>query len=105
MTLMPWSVNELIDVYNATRSGHFFDPDTMRFFRSRVSGRFKRVSDRMAYFITTERGPVEGSKRRASIRRAEVTPQGKIAINTVGEFNRMTLQQAARELERMEREP
>ena len=66
---MPWNSQDLVSLYNDTASGHFFDRDTMRFFRSRVTENFRRLSDTEAVFITTECGPSIGSKRLATVRR------------------------------------
>jgi hypothetical protein len=60
---------------NAAHGHHFFEPDTMRFFRSRVlagvyGGR---------YFVTSERAP--GAARRYTVRRADEYG----AISTAGE--------------------
>jgi hypothetical protein len=58
---------------------YYFSPDTMRFFKSRVSSRVYPVSDG-AYFVTSEKGP--NRIRAYSVRLAK--DSGK--ISTVGEF-------------------
>lgn len=96
----------LVKLYNETNSGHFFDKSTMKFFKSRVSGEFKRIDDKTAYFITTEQGPVSGSKRLATVRKATIEDFrrddgrliSKVNIETVGEFNRLTMSQAKKVL-------
>lgn len=99
---IPYNTEDLIRQYIQTPSGHFFDKDTMRFFRSRATCNYRRLSDTKALFITTEQGPAPGSKRLASIRIATLTEYiredgrlcHKIKIETVGEFNSMTLARA-----------
>lgn len=103
---MPYGTDELIDLYNRTSSGHFFDRDTMRFFKSRVTGYFRRLSDTEALFITTERGPLATSKRMATVRRATIVNStredgalvSKFEIETVGEFNAVSLYKAKKYL-------
>lgn len=108
MRYIAWSSQELVNQYKYLSSGHFFDKDTMRFFNSRITENYKRVSDTVAYFITTERAP--NGKRKATIRKAELVQyirasdgfaKEKIEINTVGEFNKLTLAQAKRELNKI----
>ena len=42
----------------AEAAGHkFFEPATMRFFRSRLCGRPYQAADGSAFFVTSERGP------------------------------------------------
>lgn len=105
MTKIAYGSDELIIQYNYLSSGHFFDKDTMRFFKSRITGNYRRLSNTEALFITTERGPLEGSKRLATIRRAKLVTYiresdnrecQKITINTEGEFNSLSLAQAKR---------
>jgi DNA replication protein DnaD len=101
---MPYVSRDLVDLYNHTSSGHFFDKDTMRFFKSRLTDNFKRIDDKNAYFITTEKGPMETSKRMATIRKATIVDVirdngnmiSKIEIDTVGDFNKLTLARAVR---------
>jgi hypothetical protein len=103
-----WGSKELVNQYNYYSSGHFFDADTMRFFKSRVTDNYRRLSDTEAVFITTERGPSD--IRKATIRRAKLVEYVresdgrqclKVEIDTVGEFNGMTLAKAKRELEKL----
>ena len=91
--------DHLIDQYNYHSSGHFFDADTMRFFKSRVTSNYKRVSDTVAYFITTEKRCFDDYTRVATIRRAElvsyIREDGreclKIKIETVEDGARVSL--------------
>ena len=102
---MVYSTEELIHLYNDTSSGHFFDRSAMRFFKSRITGHFKRTDDKTAYFITTERGPLD-SKRMATLRRATIedftgddgVTRSKIVIDTMIGFNRLTMYQAKKAL-------
>ena len=70
-------INEVVDD-NKAAGQHFFSPDTMRFFGSRVG---KRLYGGM-YFVTSEKLPHSGEARRYTVRRA--LPDGGIV--TVGEF-------------------
>ncbi len=103
MSTIAWNSKELIDQYNYLSSGHFFDRDTIRFFKSRITDNYRRLSDTEALFITTEKGP--DNVRKATIRRAKLIKYTresdgreceKITIDTVGEFNTLTLAQAKR---------
>ena len=103
-----WSSKELIAQYNDLSSGYFFEPDTMRFFKSRITEQYRRMDDKTAYFITTERGP--SGERKATVRRAvlidyERKTDGrlcqKIVIDTVGEFNTLSLAQAKRAMTKL----
>jgi len=103
-----WGSKELINQYQYLSSGHFFDRDTMRFFNSRITENYRRVSDIEALFITTEKAPMNGI-RRATIRRAKLVSYvresdgrhcQKIAIEVVGDYGTMSLAQAKRALDR-----
>lgn len=67
---------------NRQPSGHWFDADTMRFFRTRVSSctQWPEGEDGPAYFITTEKPP--HGRRRSSVR--VMDPDG--VIETIGPF-------------------
>jgi hypothetical protein len=93
---------ELVNQYNQTSSGHFFDRGTMRFFNSKLTSNYKRLDDNNALFITTEKSPWENT-RKATVRHAELVKYTrehddrvcyKLVINTVGEFNTLSLYQA-----------
>lgn len=101
-----WGTKELVNQYNYLSSGRYFDKGTMRFFNSRITENYKRISDTEALFITTERAPHD-TVRHATIRRAKLVSYvresdkrvcEKIEINTVGEFNVLSLAQAKRRL-------
>lgn len=74
---------------------HFFDPDTLRFFSSRVSEQLYRVDSSRGYFVTSEQnvgyGPRLYSVRAYEIR-APHTPRPAreldeiLETHTVGEF-------------------
>ena len=99
---IPWNADDLIRLYNYTSSGHWFDRDTMRFFRTRITSQYRRIDDSTALFITTELGPSITSKRLATVRKAEIQAYTRddgrecirVTINTVGEFNGLTMYQA-----------
>lgn len=69
---------------NRDKGHHWFDPSTLRFFRSRFG---KRVYG-ARYFVSSEQGP--GMPRRYSVRIAH--DDGRVC--TVGEFNSMTRSEA-----------
>jgi hypothetical protein len=52
---------------------YFFSPDTMRFFKSRVSAGVKRTADGWL-FVTSEQGP--HSERRYTVRKCSYTDTG-----------------------------
>jgi len=90
-----WDSHELVNQYNYLSSGHFFDKDTMRFFSSRVTDQYRRLSDTEALFITTEINKDFQTNRKATIRRATLVEYVresdqrvcyKINIETVGDF-------------------
>lgn len=67
---------------NARNGMHFFSPDTLRFFRSRVSARiYRRADGRRAYFVTSEKA--RGCPRRYTVR---YTDDGGATIHTAGKF-------------------
>jgi hypothetical protein len=85
------------DVIAANRAigNHWFEPSTMRFFKTRIeSGAVARYDDdgkpTRARFITSEKGP--DGVRKYSVREAQ--PDG--TIDTVGEFQQYRTRDAAR---------
>jgi hypothetical protein len=82
-----WTIND-IKTAVLVRGSHWFDPDTMRFFKTRVlEGVYQGAGG--VYFVTSEKGPSEA--RKYSVRK--FTPD-TADISTVGEFNEMTRAQA-----------
>lgn len=77
------------DVVHANHNAgfHFFDDDTLRAFRSRIG----QTLHAGRYFVTSEVGPAEGSRRRWTIR--EVKPDARIV--TVGHNGAYASSQAA----------
>jgi hypothetical protein len=103
---MAYNVSQLINDYECTSSGHFFKKDTMRFFKSKVLGEFKRLDDRNALFITSEVNP-SGNKA-YTIRHATMSNKYeysdtlmKIDIDTVGEFHSLGKSEAIRLLKHL----
>lgn len=68
---------------NEAAGQYWFEPATMRFFRSRVAGHGYAANDRpdVVFFVTSEKGP--GGVRRYSVR---VALDGGRNIETAGEF-------------------
>lgn len=91
------NTKEIIETARATGS-HFFDPDTMRFFGSRINaalygGRF---------FVSSEQhrsmwgSPAWGGARRYTVRVARYVPgDDTLQIDTVGEFGEHATRAAA----------
>jgi hypothetical protein len=68
---------------------HFFDADTMRFFKSRIGSQvFPSARQGVTYFTTSEKGPDE--VRRYSVKRLK-----GCELDTVGEFQEHRTQAAA----------
>lgn len=82
----------LIRERNAASGGHWFDADTLKFFRSRLpTGVVGRV-DNTAWFVTSEAGPFGRGPRAYTVRRADVATGH---VDTVGEFRGYSTRGAA----------
>jgi hypothetical protein len=78
------------EYYKLNPTGHWFSPNTMRFFKSKLAD-YGYLKGDSAFFISSEKGPFSTDKRRYSVREFNrVTGD----IKTVGEFNEMTSYQA-----------
>lgn len=75
------SIQEIEKLYSPGIGRHWFDADTMRFFRTRLADCGYKAADGTIYFASTEKNP--SGVRKGSIRR--FMGPGKIA--TVGEFH------------------
>lgn len=71
-----FTIQEIKDA-NKAAGQHWFSPDTMRFFRCRVSGPV--IAN---LFVSSEQGPGWDEPRRYTIRRANADG----SIDTIGEF-------------------
>ncbi len=80
--IMGSNITELYNAYKNTKSGHFFDDATMDFFGSRLTYEFRRLSDKAALFITSEKRGFEDTRRTNNLRLAVIN-DGKINISTV----------------------
>lgn len=69
--------------------GHWFSPDTMRFFQSRVSEQVYQGMNKV-YFVSSERNGYH-SPRRFTVRVFDCETK---SIDTVGEFNQLSRYQA-----------
>ena len=93
-----YSVEDIKRDYEHRSHGHFFDKSAMRFFRSRLTSHFKKISDTEYLFITTEQAPHD--VRRANVRKCTVTIDPskfcgyRLNIDTYGLFNYYTVYQA-----------
>lgn len=97
---MPNNIDDLVSAYKVTKSGHFFDENTMEFFKSKLTPYFVRLSDKEALFITTEKRCFEDPRRVASVRRAKINGD-KINIST--EKHQVTLFMAKKHLSIMQK--
>lgn len=85
-------------------NGHWFDPDSMRFFRSRVGEVAYEAADGRRYFVSSERfmpsrGPA--APRNYTVRVQSTTGD----IDTVGEFQGYATRRAAdKEAQRLAKE-
>ncbi len=81
---------------NAAAGYHFFKPDSMRFFSSRISGYQKRTSHGLL-FITSEQDKYTGGPRKYTVR---FYADDDATVRTVGEFmQHRTLANARRALD------
>lgn len=88
-------MDELKRIYRERNpDGHWFDPDTMRFFGTRLGRAFWVRGTDTIYFVTSEKPP--HGPRAYSVRRMD--SEGE--IETVGDFCSMTYAQANRMAER-----
>lgn len=99
-------VDYFIEDYKRTSSGHFFDENTMRFFKSRVPW-FFAGDGKTAYFITSERFDYN-SPRLYTVRKIIRTADRqsfygyKYNIDSVSEFQAFkTIATAKRHIERL----
>lgn len=75
----------ILDRYKAANpSGHWFDEDTMRFFKTKLGDGGFEADDGAVYFPTSEEN--WSGERRWSVRR--LRPDGR--IDTIGEFHSLT---------------
>ena len=65
-----YTTRDLVQYYEYSQSGHFFKPDTMRFFKSKLTCNFKKLSATQYLFITTEKHHT--GERKATLRLATV---------------------------------
>ena len=79
MNWLPVRIGEIREIYNPGPGRHWFDPDTMRFFKTRLGRRGYRGPGG-TYFVSSEQGP--GMPREYTVRRLV----GPGHIETVGEF-------------------
>ena len=79
MKWIPVCIREIRETYDPGPGRHWFDPDTMRFFKTRM-GRWGYRGPGGTYFVTSEQGP--GMPRLYTVRRLA----GPGRIETVGEF-------------------
>lgn len=76
-------------------SGHFFSPDTMRFFRSRISDAFRLPFVDGIVFLTSEKKCFEDPTRVWTIRKLHQTDHG-ITVSTLSEFGEYETKAQAR---------
>lgn len=89
-----WTINAIKDAVRA-KGSHWFDPDTMRFFKTRISDKVYQGQGGV-YFVTSEEDP--SGKRAYSVRSFDPATAN---IDTVGDFHSMDRSQAHREARRL----
>ena len=79
---------EQIQRINAAKGFHWFEPDTLRFFRSRVAERGYTIDDVFVYFVSSEQFVTYHPRYRVDRRRYSVRVANMLTgdIDTVGEF-------------------
>jgi len=89
---MKLSQKDIIDIDDIKRkhNGYFFSPETIRFWKSRVSETIYK-NDNSVYFVTSEAG--FNLPRAYTIRRFDLTTR---SISTVDAFSRITRNRAHR---------
>jgi hypothetical protein len=80
-----WDIDAIVTA-NRVLGFHFFSADTKRFFRSRIGQEVYQGAGGV-YFVTSERGPVEGDRRRYTVR--QFLPETG-NIKTIGDFNQLS---------------
>lgn len=104
-----YSIEDLKRDYERTSQGHWFDKDTMRFFKTRLTSNFKMLSETSYAFVTTEKNP--SGERAASIRIATIESNTEkfcgynIKINTFGDFHSLSLKNAIKIMNNLNGEP
>src|SRR5271166_1281025 len=85
------AIDTIIREYGPGQGRHWFDRDTMRFFKTRLpQGGYTSVDGKRVYFVTSEHGP--HMPRKYSVRVWDRETRG---IGTMGEFNSYTSRSAA----------
>jgi hypothetical protein len=79
-----YSIDDLVRIYNGYNQGHFFDKDTMRFFKSKTTSTYES-KDGVFYFVTSEKKSFYDETRTWTVRKAYVKGE-KIQIDTVSDF-------------------
>lgn len=77
---------------NQAAGHHWFSPETMRFFRSRVSSRLYRRADGRVYFVTSESGSFGSVPRLYTVR---YTDDAGASVKTAGAFRAFTCRRTA----------
>jgi len=94
-----YSLDDLKKHYYKNTKGHFFDDNTMRFFKSRISEDLM-YSGALIYFVTSEQGPDD--IRKYTVR--SYNPKTS-DIDTVGDFQQYsTMYQAKQTAKSLSRE-
>jgi len=85
-------------VRHMQRNGsHFFDPETMRFFKSRLLGPIVQKGV-IVYFITSERCDIDHSPRKYTVRMLNLRSEN-MSVCEIGEFQQhQTMRDARRAL-------
>lgn len=85
---------------NKAKGFHWFEPATLRFFKSRICAWESWRSD--GFFISSERGPMAHNPRRYTVRKAHFDTGMVSSVSIFQEF--ATLSQAKAALKRLRKE-
>lgn len=101
-----YSVNDIEREYNRTDSGHWFDKDTMKFFKSKLTSHFKKLDDMTYLFISTEKKCFNDNTRVANIRVARIIKDEsfygfKVHIESFDRENILTLSRAITKMSKL----
>lgn len=81
------SLSHLLSEHFRDYSGHFFSPDTLRFFRSRIPDTGYLRSDNSILFITSEKKCFNDLTRVYNVRLMFRHPDNSIGIKTLNTFS------------------
>ena len=95
-----YHIDDLVRIYNRYDMGHFFDKDTMRFFKSKLTSHYG-TKDGEFYFVTSEKKCFRDNTRVWTLRKAYLNKEmEKIDIESISDFGEFeTVYRAKKALE------